>query len=214
MVKVKICGIRDEAMLRTAGEAGADWAGFVFFPKSVRAVEIETIAAWPLDRYPTPVALLVNPDDRLVDRVIEAGISILQLHGQESPARVADIRRRTGAEIWKAHGIYSYDDLCALNEYDAADKLLLDAKPPAGSGVPGGHGRTFDWSVLKGWKSVKPWILSGGLTPENVAEAVRQTGASAVDVSSGVESAPGRKDADRVRAFITAARQGAAGRPG
>lgn len=206
MAKVKICGLRDEAMLRVASEAGADWAGFVFFPRSVRAVDVDTVAGLPLDRYCTPVALLVNPDDRLVDAVLRTGISTLQLHGQESPDRVDRIRASTGAEIWKAVGISHFDDLAQLNEYEAADRFLLDARPPKGSNVPGGHGCPFDWSILKGWRPTRPWILSGGLTPDNVATAITETGAAAVDVSSGVERERGVKDEVLIRSFIAAAK--------
>ncbi|WP_084396387.1 phosphoribosylanthranilate isomerase [Henriciella aquimarina] len=206
MAKVKICGLRDETMLRVASDAGADWVGFVFFQKSVRAVTAEMVCDLPLKDCCPAVALLVNADDRLVDAVLETGISILQLHGQESPARVAELKTRTGAEIWKAHGIRHFDDLRALNEYEAADKFLLDAKPPKGSRVPGGHGNVFDWSVLSGWKPAKPWILSGGLTPENVGDAISATGAAAVDVSSGVERERGVKDETLIRSFIAAAK--------
>ncbi|WP_300377289.1 phosphoribosylanthranilate isomerase [Henriciella sp.] len=206
MAKVKICGLRDEAMLRVAAEAGADWVGFVFFAKSVRAVDVKTVARLP--HYPgcTPVALLVDADDRLIDEVVQAGISTLQLHGRESPQRVEEIKKRTGAEVWKAHGVTSAGDLAALEAYTAADQYLLDARPPQGSDVPGGHGRPFDWSVLDDWQPSTPWILSGGLDVDNVAGAIAATGAVAVDVSSGVECQRGVKDETLIANFIAAAK--------
>lgn len=206
MAKVKICGLRDEAMLRVAAEAGADWVGFVFFAKSSRATDPDTVARLLQDHDGTAVGLLVDADNRLIDQVMSAGISTLQLHGQETPERVAEVKARTDAEVWKACGISSASDLDALWAYEAADRFLLDARPPSGSDVPGGHGATFDWALLKDWHAPKPWLLAGGLTPDNVADAIAATGAAAVDVSSGVERARGVKDEALICSFIAAAK--------
>ncbi|MCI4643755.1 MAG: phosphoribosylanthranilate isomerase [Hyphomonadaceae bacterium] len=194
-------------MVRLTAGAGADWIGFVFFERSPRAVTTEAAETLLLSvGNASPVALLVDPDDALVDRVTMLGIGVLQLHGQESPARLAEIKARTGAQIWKAVGVHEAGDLLPLGDFTAADRLLVDAKPPRGADRTGGHGHAFDWSVLNGWIAPKPWLLAGGLTPENVAAAIAQTSATAVDVSSGVERAPGLKDAARIRAFIKAAK--------
>lgn len=211
MAKVKICGLNDPDSVRRAAEAGADWIGFVFFDRSPRAVTPEAVETLLLSiGNATPVALLVDPDDGLIDRVIRLGIRTLQLHGHEAPERVAEIKARTGAQVWKAAGVSSRADLDALSAYEAADRLLADAKPPKDADRMGGHGRSFDWSVLEGWKPLKPWILAGGLTPYNVTGAIALTGASAVDVSSGVERAPGLKDIDKIEAFIEAAKDATA----
>lgn len=154
------------------------------------------------------VGLFVNPDDALLDAVLaRVPLDILQLHGSESPERVARIKARTGLPVMKAVGVADAADLEALWDYGlVADMLLVDAKPPKDAALPGGNGLSFDWRLLVGRKWLKPWMLAGGLTPENVAEAVRLTGARIVDVSSGVESAPGQKDAGLIRAFVAAAR--------
>ena len=188
-------------------KAGADWIGFVFFPKSVRAVDAHAATGLlPYCGDAEPVALLVDADDRLIDEVLATGISVLQLHGKETPDRVAQIKARTGAEIWKAVGVSTGADLVTLHHYDAADRWLLDAKPPEGSEVPGGHGAVFDWSILSGWQAQRPWLLSGGLDDSNVSYAISETGAAAVDVSSGVEASRGLKDAALIEAFIKAAK--------
>lgn len=207
MVKIKICGLRDAGLVRRTAAAGADWIGLVFAPASPRAVKpAEASALVAATGAATPVALLVDADDALVDAVRALGITILQLHGRESPERVAEIKARSGAEVWKAHGIASPSDLARLTAYDAADRFLLDARPPEGSARTGGHGAAFDWSLLTDWTAPKPWLLAGGLTPDNVAGAIAATGAEAVDVSSGVETAPGIKDMGLIRAFIEAVR--------
>lgn len=186
---------------------GADWIGLVFHPASPRAVTVEAAETLLLGMgQSTPVALLVDPDDALVSRVAALDFPVLQLHGRETPARVAEIKAKTGAEVWKAAGISTRDDLEALKAYEAADRFLLDARPPEGADRPGGHGIRFDPAVLAGWTSDRPWLLAGGLTPETVAAAIAATGAPAVDVSSGVESRPGLKDAARIKAFLNAAR--------
>ena len=192
-----------------AAQAGARYAGFVFFPKSPRAVTIAEAAA--LTRAaPEGVArvgLFVDPDDALLDAVLASvPLDILQLHGSESPARLAEIRARHGLPLMKAVGLSGPEDFDALWTYGlAADLLLIDAKPAPDAVLPGGNGLAFDWRLLVGRRILKPWLLAGGLTPENVAEAIRLTGAPGVDVSSGVESAPGIKDPALIRAFCAAA---------
>ena len=193
--------------MRFADRAGADWIGFVFVEASPRAVTPAAAASLLLQlRTSVPVALLADPDDALIEEVALLGISTLQLHGQETPERVAGIKSKTGLEIWKAIGVSAPDDLTRAGGYTAADRLLVDAKPPEGATRTGGHGAAFDWSILKGWTAPKPWILAGGLTPDNVAGAIRTTGADAVDVSSGVETVRGVKSPELISAFITAAR--------
>lgn len=207
MAKVKICGLRDPDVVRRTDGAGADWIGFVFVEQSPRAITTGAVATLLLPiRQARPVALLADADDALIDAVLATGIAILQLHGDETPARVAEVKARTGAEVWKAIGVAEPGDLARALDYDAADRLLIDARPPAGAKVAGGHGTAFDWSILAGWSPATPWILAGGLTPETVAGAVAATGAEAVDVSSGVERMRGWKDAALVEAFVTAAK--------
>lgn len=207
MTLVKICGLTDPNLVRFTANAGANWIGFTFYPPSPRAVTPEA-AETLLTQIggATPVALLVDPDDALIARVTRLGIRVLQLHGQETPDRVAEIKAATGCEVWKAIGVSEADDLAVAKTYAAADRLLIDAKPPKDASRPGGHGTSFDWSILDGWTAPKPWLLAGGLTPDNVAEAIRRTGAPAVDVSSGVERVRGFKDRKLVKAFIDAVR--------
>lgn len=208
MTRVKICGLKDPDLVRFCAAEGADWIGFVFVEASPRYVTPEAAETLLLGvGRSVPVALLANADDALIDRVIATGIRVLQLHGQETPERVADIRARTGCEVWKAFGVETAEDLTGAGAYTAADRLLIDAKPPKEADRTGGHGIAFDWSILKGWTAPKPWILAGGLTPENVAEAIAATGAPAVDVSSGVERLRGLKDKELVRAFLRAAKE-------
>jgi phosphoribosylanthranilate isomerase len=189
--------------------AGAAYAGFVFFAKSPRNLtipEARTLAlAAPVGL--AKVALVVDADDAGLDAIVEAvPLDMLQLHGHETPARVAEVRARYGLPVMKAVGVADEADLAGLMEMSlAADQLLIDAKPPKGADLPGGNGLAFDWRLLVGRKWLRPWMLAGGLTPANVAEAVRLTGARQVDVSSGVESAPGVKDHARIAAFVAAA---------
>jgi phosphoribosylanthranilate isomerase len=207
-VKVKICGVRTPAIVETAAEEGADFVGLVLFPKSPRHVELEearVLAAIARGKIGT-VAVLVDPDDALVDGVVErVRPDLLQLHGSETSERVAAIRARAGLPVMKAISIAEAADVASANTYTGlADYILFDAKAPAGATLPGGSGVAFDWRPLKDFTA--PFALSGGLTPETVGEAIRLTGAALVDVSSGVERAPGEKDAELVRRFIRAAK--------
>ena len=207
-VQVKICGLSTPDQVRWAVAAGARYIGFVFFAKSPRNVAIETAAALALEVPPgvAKVALVVDPDDALLDEIMaRVPIDMLQLHGGETPARVAQIRAAHSLPVMKAVGIAGPDDVAKLDSYSpVADQLLVDAKPPKGAPLPGGTGVPFDWGLLRGCRFQRPWMLAGGLTPENVAAAVKLTGARQVDVSSGVESAPGVKDEALVRAFLRA----------
>jgi phosphoribosylanthranilate isomerase len=208
-VRVKICGVRDACTLDAAAQAGAAYVGFVFYPPSPRAVSFEEAAALAVAAPPglAKVALVVDPDDATLDRLAALPLDLIQLHGAETPARAAEIRARLGLPVMKAVGVAGPDDLARLDLWeDAADMVLCDAKPPKGAPLPGGTGVAFDWRLIAGRRWRKPWLLAGGLTPETVAEAVALTGARQVDVSSGVESAPGVKDPARIAAFVAAAR--------
>lgn len=209
-VQVKICGLRDRAGVIAAADAGARYLGFVFFPRSPRAVDVETARdlAGSVPVGVARVALVVDADDALIDTITErVPVDLLQLHGSESPERVAEIRTRTGLPVMKALGVATEADLASVASYlPVADQLLLDAKPPPGAALPGGNGLAFDWHLLAGCRWPRPWMLAGGLTPDNVAEAVQLTNAQQVDVSSGVESAPGVKDAAKITAFMAAVR--------
>ncbi|MDG1117851.1 MAG: phosphoribosylanthranilate isomerase [Yoonia sp.] len=209
-VRVKICGLRDDAGIAAAVDAGAAYVGFVFFPKSPRALTIEQAVPLGLSVPPgvAKVALVVDPDDALLDAITSAvPIDIIQLHGHETPDRVAEVRRRFGLPVMKVVGVAGSEDLPELEaQGKVADQLLVDAKPPKDATLPGGNGLTFDWRLIAGRRWPCPWMLAGGLTAENVAEAIALTGTRQVDVSSGVESAPGVKDAARIAAFIAAAK--------
>lgn len=220
MTLVKICGVNDEAGFDTAVAAGADLLGFVFYPPSPRAVTPERAAALSArapqgagDR-PLRVGLFVDADDALLEAVL-AGLplDLLQLHGEETPARAAAIRARFGRPVMKALGIGEPADLARLAAYaPAVDRFLLDARPPPGASLPGGNATAFDWRLVTGRPIPRPWLLAGGLTPANVARAVRESGAPGVDVSSGVERARGVKDPALIRAFVGAARGALEGR--
>lgn len=207
-VKVKICGVRTPAIVEEAADAGADFVGLVLFAKSPRHIELEearVLAAVARGRIGT-VAVMVDPEDDLVDGVLEkVRPDFLQLHGSETPQRVAAIKARTGLPVMKAIPVADAADVADAGAYAAsADYILFDAKPTQDARLPGGNGLPFDWQVLTGL--APPFALSGGLTPDNVGAAIRLTGASLVDVSSGVERAPGEKDARLVRSFIEAAK--------
>ena len=209
---IKICGLSTAATLEAALLAGADMVGFVFFPKSPRHVSFDMareLGAQARGRA-TIVALSVDADDAMLNTIIVAlRPDLLQLHGQESSARVATIRRRFGLPVMKAIGIGARADLAHIPAYAAvADHLLFDAKPPRDAALPGGNGRAFDWTLLQGLDLLVPHMLSGGLEPGNVGEAISITRAPGVDVSSGVESAPGVKVEAMIRAFVASARRG------
>jgi phosphoribosylanthranilate isomerase len=210
---VKICGLRTPETLHAAIEAGADWVGFLFFPKSPRHVSLdEAKALAPLVAgRAKKVALLVDPSDGLMADVIAAlQPDFLQLHGHETPERVSEIRQRFGVPLIKAVGIADQDDLTRAGAYESlVDWMLYDAKPPKQAVLPGGNGVSFDWTLLKEAGKQHHFMLSGGLDAGNVANALAITGAAGVDVSSGVESAPGIKDPERIKAFMTAVRHSA-----
>jgi phosphoribosylanthranilate isomerase len=207
---VKICGLRTPETLDVALDAGADLVGFVFFPPSPRNVAVSEARALG-DRVKGragKVMLSVDADDALFDAVVAAlRPDMLQLHGQETPARVAALKARHGLPVMKALPIETAADLAAIPAYAAvADRLLFDARAPKDATRPGGLGKPFDWRLLEGLDPGLPFMLSGGLDAANLAEALRLTRATGVDVSSGVERAPGEKDPDKIRAFIRAAR--------
>ena len=210
--KVKICGVKTQTALDAALAGGADYVGLVFFPPSPRNVApaaAKALADQARGRAKI-VALMVDPDDALIDTVMaRAAPDLLQLHGEETPERAADIRRRWGTPVMKAIKVETAQDArAALGFREAADLILFDARAPADSTRPGGNGAPFDWRTLLGVKDQVPFMLSGGLTPDNVAEAIRATGAAIVDVSSGVESSPGEKDPELIRRFLRAAKGG------
>jgi len=208
---VKICGLSTEETLDAALDAGADMVGLNFFPKSPRFVSVADGArlAERARGRAEVVALTVDMDDGVIDALVDAvKPDWLQLHGTESADAIAAIKQALGVKVMKALPIGSRSDLDLVPRYAAvADRLLLDARPPKDADRPGGHGRPFDWTILKGFASAKPYLLSGGLNPGNVGEAIAITRAHGVDVSSGVETAPGRKDPDLIRAFVAAARR-------
>ncbi|MEQ8897006.1 MAG: phosphoribosylanthranilate isomerase [Roseovarius sp.] len=208
--RVKICGLTDPADIPAAIVAGASYLGFNFFPKSPRYIDLEA-AAFMAASVPVgvgKVGLTVDADDSTLDLLTTTvPLDFLQLHGKESPARVAEVKERYGLPVIKVVGISSPEDVTQIDFYaKVADQILVDAKPPKGADRPGGNAIAFDWKLIAGRRWPVPWMLAGGLTPDNVAEAIRLTGARQVDVASGVESAPGVKDAERMRAFIDNAR--------
>lgn len=210
MAEVKICGLRSRGDLAAAAAAGASLGGLVFFapsPRHVSLADARWIAAARPEGLPL-VALTVDATDAELEAIIEAiPISMLQLHGSETAERAAAVRERFGLPVMKAVGVSEEGDLDGLPTYvGAIDMLLIDARPPEGAEIPGGNGVAFDWRLIQGLRFALPWMLAGGLTPENVAEAIRLTGAERVDVSSGVEKARGIKDPARIRAFVAAAR--------
>jgi len=207
---VKICGLSTSETLETALDAGADMVGFVFFPPSPRHVSLETGRALgrQVKRRALKVALTVDADDATLDNIMDAlSPDIFQLHGHESVARLRDIKQRFGRPVMKAVPVASAADLAVLPGYAAvADRILFDARAPKDATRPGGLGAPFDWQLLQNLELDLPYMVSGGLYADNVAEAVRVTRAGGVDVSSGIESAPGVKDPELIKAFIRAAR--------
>ncbi|WP_408870505.1 phosphoribosylanthranilate isomerase [Elioraea sp.] len=210
-MRVKICGVNDPDAFRTAAEAGADLAGFVFFPPSPRAVSPGQAArlAALAPKGPERVGLFVDAEDAAIAAVLAAvRLDVLQLHGGETPDRVAAIRARFGLRVMKAVGVATRAEAeAAVARYGpVADLMMFDAKPPPGAPLPGGNAVPIDWTILRGLDVPVPWLLAGGLTPANVAQAIAASGAPGVDVSSGVERARGVKDPGLIRAFIAAAR--------
>ena len=205
-VSVKICGLATVDDVHACADAGANYMGLVFFEKSPRNItipaarELALVAPMGLAK----VALVVNPNDAELDAITATvPLDMLQLHGRETPERVAEVKARYGLPVMKAVGIADGDDLPKLVSYfGVADQILVDAKPPEGGELPGGNGLSFDWRLIAGRRWPCPWMLAGGLTPENVAEAVTMTGAKQVDVSSGVEDAPGQKNAELIQKFV------------
>lgn len=208
--RMKFCGLRTPADVSAAVEAGAAYVGFVFFPPSPRYLAPEDAApiAAQVPEGIAKVALVVNADDDLLDQITETvPIDMLQLHGKETPERVTEIKQRYGLPVMKAVGVAGPEDLENLDTYlRVADQVLVDAKPPKDATLPGGNGLAFDWRLIAGRRWPVPWMLAGGLTDANVAEAMRLTGARQVDVSSGIESAPGVKDAALMQSFSAAIR--------
>ena len=214
MIPIKFCGLSTPETVAAAVRAGAGWLGFVFFPRSPRHLEPERAAA--LTALVPPgigrVAVLVDADDALIDAVIAAGIDTLQLHGRETPERIAAVRARTGLPVWAARGVANRADIAAaIAGAGPADRLLLDAKPPVGAGagvadLPGGNGVAFDWRLMLGVQPPLPWGLSGGLDAGNVGAALAVLQPAFVDVSSGTEDRPGVKSIAKIMAFADAVR--------
>ena len=208
-VSVKICGLTSADHVDAAARAGAAYGGFVFFAKSPRHLSLAQARALashaPLGL--AKVALVVDAEDAFLDDLTaQVPLDMLQLHGHETPDRVRAVKARYGLPVMKAVGVADASDLDSLESYlKVADQLLVDAKPPRNADLPGGNGLAFDWRLIAGRRWPIPWMLAGGLSPQNVAEAIAMTGARQVDVSSGVESAPGVKDAARISAFVAAA---------
>lgn len=209
---VKICGLSTPETLDVVLDAGADLVGFVSFARSPRHVDLDRGRALSAQAKGKAlrVALVVDADDAALAAIVEAlDPEVLQLHGSETPDRVAAIRARFGRPVMKAVGVARAADLALVAAHAGSDHVLLDAKPPRTAGaLPGGNGLTFDWRLLAGLDPTLRFMLSGGLNPDNVAEAIAVTGARAVDVSSGVESRPGDKDPAKIEAFVKAARAG------
>ncbi|MEO9826950.1 MAG: phosphoribosylanthranilate isomerase [Paracoccaceae bacterium] len=207
-IRVKICGLSTPDTIAAAADAGAAYVGFVFFEKSPRNVSVSRARDLAVD-VPlglAKVALTVNADDAALDQIMASvPLDMIQLHGSETPERVSEVRALTGLPVMKAVGIASAEDVEKLDVFaDVADQLLVDAKPAPGGELPGGNGVSFDWRLIANRRWSVPWMLAGGLTPNNVAEAIRLTGARQIDVSSGVESAPGVKSAAEIEAFMKA----------
>jgi len=208
-IRVKICGLATPEDMAAVAKAGAAYAGLVFFEKSPRNVSLQAAreVALAAPEGLAKVALVVDATDAALEEIFEVvPLDMLQLHGHETPERVAALRAKFGLPVMKAVGVAGEGDLAALEDYaQVADQLLVDAKPPEGGDLPGGNGLSFDWRLLAGRRWPVPWMLAGGLTAQNVAEAVRLTGARQVDVSSGVEKTRGVKDHAMIAGFVSAA---------
>lgn len=208
-MRVKICGLSEPETLQATIDAGASYVGFVFFAKSPRNATIETAKqlAQSIPAGVCKTALVVNPTDSELDNLLkEVPIDMIQLHGNEPVERVLDVKSRYGLPVMKAVGVSTADDLQKIDAYArVADQLLIDAKPSGDADLPGGNGLSFDWRLIAGRRWALPWMLAGGLTPNNITEAIRLTGATQVDVSSGVEGAVGVKDKQLISDFIRAA---------
>ena len=208
-IEVKICGLTDAAAVKAAVEGGAAMCGFVFFPASPRNLTPKEAAELTkgVPEGVIRVGLTVDADNALLAEIASvAKVDMVQLHGAETPARTNEVRERFGLPVIKVLAVQGPDDLAAAKAYQGvADRLMFDAKPPEDASRPGGNARTFDWRMLKNQTFALPWLLAGGLTAENLTEAVKTSGAVAVDVSSGVEDAPGVKNVDKIRAFLAAA---------
>ncbi|MEM9900783.1 MAG: phosphoribosylanthranilate isomerase [Pseudomonadota bacterium] len=210
-IAIKVCGLTRVGDVAAVAAAGARYFGLMFFEKSPRHLSLDQACALALAAPPglAKVAVTVDASDARLDEILAAvPLDLIQLHGGESPARVSAVRARTGLPVVKAVGVATAADLPRLADYETvADQVLVDAKPAPDADLPGGNGLAFDWRLLQGRRWAKPWMLAGGLRPENVAEAIRRTGARQVDLSSGVESAPGVKDPARIAAFAAATRE-------
>ena len=210
-MRVKICGLREPAAVEAAVAAGAAYIGFVFFPRSPRAVDPETARALAIAVPPgiAKVGLFVDPDDTTLDTVLDrVPLDIIQLHGHETPARVAEIKARHGLPVMKAIGVREASDLDAVDDFaTVADQLLIDAKPPEGAVLPGGNGLAFDWQLLAGRSWPVPWLLAGGLTPQNAAEAAQRTGATQLDVSLRRRKRAGREGPRKGPRFLAGCRR-------
>lgn len=209
--RVKICGLRKPEDIVVAADAGATYIGLNFFAKSPRFVTFDQARAlaWETPVGVAKVGLTVNADNAFLDGLVETvPLDMIQLHGHETPERVSEVRNRYGLPVIKAIGIATQEDTAQIDLFGAvADQLLIDAKPPKGAELTGGNGLTFDWRLVKRKFWPKPWLLAGGLTVDNVGTAIQMTGANQVDLSSGVESAPGIKDPALIRAFVKAAKE-------
>lgn len=207
-IAVKICGITTPETLQAATDAGARYIGFNFVPKSPRYLTPDEAPDLMAQVPPgvCKVALVVNPDADALAYLASLPVDMIQLHGAETPDRLAEIKAQAGLPVMKAVGVAEAADLAQIDAFAAvADQILVDAKPPKGAAITGGHGLPFDWNLIAGRRWPVPWMLAGGLTAANVAEAIARTGARQIDLSSGVETAPGVKDPDLIRAFMAAA---------
>ncbi len=208
-VRVKMCGLSTAETVAASVDAGAAYIGFVFFERSPRNVGFEQARALAIDvpHGVAKVALTVDPEDEFLDALADSvPLDMLQLHGRETPERVTEIKARYGLPVMKAVGISGAEHLDDITRYEAvADQILVDTKPPKDADRPGGNAMAFDWSLIAGRRWATPWMLAGGLTVDNVAEAIRVTGARQLDLSSALETSPGVKDPALIRAFMEAA---------